>query len=263
MERFNYKKKYGQNFITDKNLINKIVNLVPITKNDLVIEVGPGSGALTLDLVNRAKNVIIYEIDFDLEEIINNKLNDYDNYKLIINDFLDVDIKKDIDDYQFDNLIFVSNLPYYVTTPIIKKFIDDGILCDYMVVMVQDEVADRLSAVVGSKDYGSLTVYLNAFYDIKKELKVNRKLFFPIPNVDSAVVVMKKKGIIKINNYEYFKKFVRDCFRFKRKNLRNNLKGYDIDIIESLLSKYNLSLSNRAEEIDYDIFIDIANKMSE
>ena len=263
MERFNYKKKYGQNFITDKNLINKIVNLVPITKNDLVIEVGPGSGALTLDLVNRAKNVIIYEIDSDLEEIINNKLNDYDNYKLIINDFLDVDIKKDIDDYQFDNLIFVSNLPYYVTTPIIKKFIDDGILCDYMVVMVQDEVADRLSAVVGSKDYGSLTVYLNAFYDIKKELKVNRKLFFPIPNVDSAVVVMKKKDNIKINNYDFFKKFVKDCFRFKRKNLRNNLKGYDIDIIESLLSKYNLSLSNRAEEIDYSIFIDIANKMSE
>lgn len=259
MEKFNFKKKFGQNFISDKNLIDKITNLVQITNDDLVIEVGPGNGALTINLVNKAKYVLIYEIDKELENVINNKLINYNNYNLIIKDFLDVDIDKEVKNYDYDNLVFVSNLPYYITTPIIKKFIDSNVLCDYMVVMVQEEVANRFCANVGSKDYGSLSVFLQAFYDIKKELKVNRKLFNPIPNVDSAVVVMKKKEKIKIDNIEFFKKFVRDCFRFKRKNLKNNLNGYDLDIIENILLNYNMNLGYRAEDISVDLFIEIAN----
>lgn len=261
MREFNFKKKFGQNFIIDKNLIDKITNLVPITKNDLVIEVGPGNGALTLNLVNKAKHVLIYEIDEELEDILNNKLCSYNNYSLIIKDFLGVNIIDDINNYNYDKLIFVSNLPYYITTPIIKKFIDSNVICDYMVVMVQEEVANRFSASINNKDYGSLTVFINAYYDVSKAIKVNRKLFIPQPNVDSAVVVMKKKNNVNIKNYNLFKRLVKDSFQFKRKTLRNNLKGYDLDIIETILVKHNKSLQNRAEDIEIDIFIEIANEL--
>lgn len=259
MERFNFKKKFGQNFITDKNLIYKITSLVPITNNDLVIEVGPGEGALTINLVNMAKHVLIYEIDKDLEDILNNKLIDFNNYTLTIKDFLEVDIKKEIKNYNYNKLIFVSNLPYYITTPIIKKFIDSGVLCDYMVVMVQEEVANRFCANVGSKDYGSLSVFLQSFYNVRKVLNVSRMLFNPIPNVDSAVVVMEKKDIVSVKDYDFYKKFVKDCFRFKRKTLKNNLNGYDLEIIDDILSKYNLNLGCRAEDISVDIFIELVN----
>lgn len=260
---FNYKKRFGQNFITDNNLINKITSLIPITNKDLVIEVGPGNGALTINLVKKANHVLIYEIDSELEEILKFNLKMFNNYTLTIKDFLDVDIEEDVSRHSYNNLIFISNLPYYITTPIIKKFIDSNIICDYMVLMVQEEVANRFCASVGSREYGSLTVFLNAFYDIKKEMRVNRKLFFPVPNVDSAVVVMKKKDNIKIKNYEFFKFFIRNCFKYKRKTLRNNLKGYNLDIIDDFLNKYGLSLNNRAEDIGVDIFIELANLLSD
>lgn len=261
MENFDFKKKFGQNFITDKNLIEKIVSYGNISKNDLVIEVGPGMGALTTYLVDKAKYVLIYEIDKSLESILNEKLYGYDNYSLIIEDFLNVDVKKEIDKYSYEKLIFISNLPYYITTPIIKKFIESNVFLDRMVVMVQEEVANRFSAKTGSRDYGSLTVYLNAYYDVSKVMKVNRNLFYPKPNVDSAVVLLKKKEIINIIDHDYFQKLVRDSFQFKRKNLRNNLKSYDLEKISNILSKYNLSLNNRAEDIGVDIFIEMANDL--
>lgn len=261
MENFDFKKKFGQNFITDKNLIEKIVSYGNISKNDLVIEVGPGMGALTTYLVDKAKYVLIYEIDKSLESILNEKLYGYDNYILIIEDFLNVDVKKEIDKYSYEKLIFISNLPYYITTPIIKKFIESNVFLDRMVVMVQEEVANRFSAKTGSRDYGSLTVYLNAYYDVSKVMKVNRNLFYPKPNVDSAVVLLKKKEIINIIDHDYFQKLVRDSFQFKRKNLRNNLKSYDLEKISNILSKYNLSLNNRAEDIGVDIFIEMANDL--
>lgn len=261
MENFDFKKKFGQNFITDKNLIEKIVSYGNISKNDLVIEVGPGMGALTTYLVDKAKYVLIYEIDKSLESILNEKLYSYDNYSLIIKDFLNVDVKKEIDKYSYDKLIFVSNLPYYITTPIIKKFIESSVFLDRMVVMVQEEVANRFSAKTGSREYGSLTVYLNAYYDVSKVMRVNRNLFYPKPNVDSAVVLLNKKENINIIDHDYFQKLVRDSFQFKRKNLRNNLKSYDLEKISNILSKYNLSLNNRAEDIGVDIFIEIANDL--
>lgn len=261
MKDFEFKKKYGQNFITDKNLIEKIVSYGNITKNDLVIEVGPGAGALTTHLVELAKNVLIYEIDKCLEDILNDRLKAYDNYELIINDFLNVDIEKDIKKYNYDKLIFISNLPYYITTPIIKKFIDSGIIPDKMVVMVQEEVADRFCADIKTRDYGSLTVYLNAYYDVKKAMKVSRKLFNPVPNVDSAIAVMNKKDNININNSELFNQLVKDSFQFKRKNLKNNLKNYNSNLIFEILNKYNLSLASRAEEVNVEIFIEIANML--
>lgn len=257
---FQVKKKYGQNFITDNNLINKIVNSINITNNDLVIEVGPGMGALTSLLLSKAKFGLIYEIDKQLEPILVEKLSNYNNYKLNFVDFMNVDISKDIKNIKYDKLIFVSNLPYYITTLIVKKVIDTT-LFDTILIMVQDEVANRFCASVNSREYGSLTVYINAFYNVKKLFKVDKKMFRPIPKVDSAIVCLEKKENIDIKNLSIFNKLVRDSFQFKRKTLKNNLKSYNLDLIEKILNKYNLSLNNRAEEVDVNIYIDIANNL--
>ena len=257
---FQVKKKYGQNFITDNNLINKIVNSINITNNDLVIEVGPGMGALTSLLLSKAKLGLIYEIDKQLEPILVEKLSNYNNYKLNFVDFMNVDISKDIKNIKYDKLIFVSNLPYYITTLIVKKVIDTT-LFDTILIMVQDEVANRFCASVDSREYGSLTVYINAFYNVKKLFKVDKKMFRPIPKVDSAIVCLEKKENIDIKNLSIFNKLVRDSFQFKRKTLKNNLKSYNLDLIEKILNKYNLSLNNRAEEVDVNIYIDIANNL--
>lgn len=258
MEKFKCKKKYGQNFISDINLIKKIISFVDINKNDLVVEVGPGKGALTLEIAKLSGFSLIYEIDKELEPYLSEKLNKFNNYKLVFNDFLKVDLDNELANLNYKRNIFISNLPYYITTPIVKKVIDSN-LFDIILVMLQEEVADRFSAKESTKEYGSLTVYLNAYYDVKKVLKVNKTLFNPVPNVDSAIVVMKKKDNISIHNTKVFNSLVRDSFKFKRKTLRNNLKNYDVNKIEEILVKYNLSMQSRAEDVPADVYIEIAN----
>ena len=172
MEKFNFKKKFGQNFISDVNLINKIVDSAEIDKDSLVIEIGPGMGAMTTKILDKCKNGIIYEIDKDLSPILNEKLGKYDNYEILFEDFLEANVKEKLANYEYKKLLIVANLPYYITTPIIKKIIDEKILADKIVIMVQKEVADRFSAKVNSKEYGSITVFLNYYYEIKKLFKL-------------------------------------------------------------------------------------------
>ena len=259
---FNFKKSLGQNFLHDKNIIHKIVESANVDKNTLVIEIGPGSGALTLELVPKSKHTILYEADNRLEIYLRDLLQKYNNYTLFLGDFLDTDVNKDIKNIFYDKIYVVANLPYYITTPIIMKFIDDDILPDKMVIMVQKEVASRLAANIGSRDYGSFTVLLNYYYDINKLFDVSRNCFIPKPNVDSAVLSMSlKKNRLKVNNISLFKKIVRDSFSMKRKTLRNNLKNYDLDVIERILLKYGLSLSDRAEKVSLEAFIDICNNL--
>jgi 16S rRNA (adenine1518-N6/adenine1519-N6)-dimethyltransferase len=261
-DNFEFKKSFGQNFICDDNIIRKIVLGASIDKDTLVIEIGPGAGSLSKMIVPNSKYSILYEIDTRLEGRLNNILSDYDNYEIIFNDFLNEDVKSKIKNYDYKKLYVVANLPYYITTPIITKFISDDILPDRIVIMVQKEVADRLSATVGSKDYGSLTVLLNYYYDIKKLFDVSRNCFIPKPNVDSAVVCMDiKKNRLEVKDIDLFKRVVRDSFQFKRKNLRNNLKRYDLDKIENVLKSHNLDLSVRAESISLDIFVEIVNEL--
>lgn len=156
----------------------------------------------------------------------------------------------------------VANLPYYITTPIIEKIISSNINPDILVFMVQKEVGDRLSAKVGTKEYSSLSVYLNYYYDIKKEFILKRNCFLPSPNVDSVVVSFKKKDkMLEVYDEKLFFKLVRDSFKFKRKNIRNNLKEYNLVVIEKVLKKYNFDLNVRAEAISVDIFVDIANNL--
>ena len=261
LKKFEYKKSLGQNFINDDNIIKKMVNGADIDKETLVIEIGPGAGVLSKEIIPKCKNAILYEIDTRLEDILIPKLSEYNNYKIIFNDFLKEDVKNEIAKYNYDKLYVVANLPYYITTPIIEKLIED-VNPDKIIIMIQKEVADRFCAKANSKDYGYITAYLNYFYDIKKLFDVSRNCFTPKPNVDSTIISMiKKERKVKVKDINYFNKFLKDCFKFKRKTLKNNLKGYNLEIIDKVLSKYNFDLTTRAENISVDIFIEITNEL--
>ena len=259
--RFNLKKKFGQNFIIDENIIDTIINKAKIDKNTLVLEIGPGAGALTYKLASTAKNVLAYEIDVTLKEILKNNLQEFNNVDIIYEDFLKADVVKQIKKYNFEKLYVVANLPYYITTPILIKIIEDKIAVDKIVVMVQKEVGDRFKAKPNSKDYSSLSVYLNYYFNTKKLLDVSRNVFMPKPNVDSIVVEFSKKERLPLKDEKIFFKLVKDAFKQKRKNIKNNLKAYDLNKIEEILKKYNFDLTVRAEQLDINIFIDIANNI--
>lgn len=257
---FNFKKKYGQNFLKDKRIIDSIIYKADVDKDTLVIEVGPGAGALTVPLALKAGRVISFEIDESLKDILSSKLSEYNNVEVIYGDFLKSDVNSVLKKYDFSKKIMVSNLPYYITTPIIMKFIDDNIDVSKLVIMVQKEVALRFSASVNSKEYNSLTVFLNYYYDIKKLVNVPRNVFVPVPNVDSVVIELKKKeNRLYVKNEEVFFKLVRDSFKFKRKTLKNNLRDYDLDKIEKILMESGLSLQVRAEALSLEMFVKIAN----
>ena len=260
---FKFKKVFGQNFIVDKNIIDNIIEKASIDKDTLVIEIGPGAGSLTYKLCENAKNVLCYEIDESLKDILSDNLKEYNNVEIIYKDFLKANVLEDIKKYDYKKLYVVANLPYYITTPIITKLIEDKINVEKIVVMVQKEVGDRFKAHPGTKDYSSLSIFLNYYFDIVKILDVSRNVFMPKPNVDSIVLEFRQKEVKKNVNEDIFFKLIRDSFKQKRKTLRNNLKDYDLDTIEKVLKKYNLDLSVRAENISMDIFIEIANTLGD
>lgn len=259
---FSFKKKYGQNFLKDDSIPNKIVQYSNILDNSLVIEIGPGVGALTNKLALKAKFVLAYEIDISLKDILTDNLKDYNNVNIIFDDFLNRNIKEDIKDYDYEHLYVIANLPYYITTPIIMKFIEDEIMVERLVVMVQKEVGERFSAKPKTKDYGSITVFLNYYFNIRKLFDVSRNCFIPKPNVDSVMLSLDKRvDIPQVNDKNKFFKLVRDSFKFKRKTLRNNLKDYDLNIIKKILNGYGYDLNVRAEELALEVFIDISNNL--
>lgn len=258
---FNLKKKFGQNFIIDENIIDSIIDKSKIGDDTLVIEIGPGAGSLTSKLAVFAKNVLCYEVDEALKPVLSHSLKDFNNIEIIFNDFLKSDVNNDIKKYSYNKLYVIANLPYYITTPILMKLITDNIEVDKIVVMVQKEVGDRFRAKPNTKDYSSLSVYLNYYFDVKKILDVSRNVFLPKPNVDSIVVEFTKKEQVELKNKEMFFNLVRDSFKQKRKNLRNNLKNYDLNKIDEILKEHNMDLTYRAEQIPIELFIEISNKL--
>jgi 16S rRNA (adenine1518-N6/adenine1519-N6)-dimethyltransferase len=251
---FKYKKSLGQNFLQDENVLKKIVSNVKVNSNDIIIEIGPGHGALTKYLVNLGCDVLAFEIDNTVESYL--KKYYCDNLKVIYDDFMNIDLKKyNLDSYE--NIYIVANIPYYITTPIIEKIINSNINEKYMILMVQKEVADRFSANEGSNDYGSVTVYLNYFYNVIKLFDVSKNAFYPVPKVDSSIIKLERKDIESDIDKDKFFKFIKMCFRYKRKNIRNNLKGFDLDKVLNVLEKYNHNLSSRAEEFTLEEFIDL------
>lgn len=264
MEKYDvrFKKRLGQNFLRDNSIVKRIVDISGVGKNSLVIEVGPGGAILTRELAYNAKNVLAYEIDVDLENELSAKLSEFDNVDILFQDFLGADLKNDIDGYKFDSLFFVSNVPYYITTPIIIKLIQSGLHFDNIVMMVQKEVGDRFSTTCGCRDYGSITVLLNYFFEIKKEFFVSRKEFIPEPKVDSVVVSFRERNDkLFVKDFNFFQTVVHDSFQFKRKNIKNNLFKYDLKIVKDVLSKHGYDLSVRAENLDVSTFVEISNAL--
>ncbi len=264
MEKYDvkFKKKFGQNFLKDINIVKRIVDVSGIDEKSLVIEVGPGGGVMTRELALRAKQVLAYEIDHDLEDELYKRLDGFDNIDILFQDFLTSDLVGDISNYEYDKLYFVSNVPYYITTPILLKIIESGLNFNKIVVMVQKEVGDRFTTTPGNREYGSITVLLNYFYNVKKEFFVSRKQFIPEPNVDSLIVSFsEKKDKLKLNDFKFFEKLLRDSFQFKRKNLKNNLKNYDLKKIEEVLKMYGYDLTVRAENLSVEIFVKISNEL--
>ena len=264
MEKYDvkFKKKFGQNFLKDINIVKKIVRTAEIESDSLVIEVGPGGAIMTKELANVAGNVLAYEIDLDLKDELDKRLDGCDNVKVLFQDFLTSDLAVDVSKFSYDNLYFVSNVPYYITTPIILKLIKSGLKFKKIVMMVQKEVGDRFSTSPSNKDYGSITVLLNYFFRVKKEFLVSRKQFVPEPNVDSVIISFEEKdNKLFVKDFAFFEKLVRDSFQYKRKNIRNNLKKYDLDKVLEVLSRYNYDLNVRAEALDVEIFVEMANSL--
>lgn len=245
------KKKFGQNFIIDSNVVEKIAKDAcdPSLKT---IEIGPGLGALTEQLIKYSKAVDAYEIDEDMYNLLNNNLHD-DNLNVYLQDFLDTDLS-----IYKDKVNICSNLPYYVTTPILFKIIESDLDINKITIMVQKEVGDRLNAKVNSQDYGALSIEVQYLFDVKLQMNVSRNVFYPQPNVDSAVISFTPKTIRNKQFENEFFELVKNCFRMRRKTLNNNLKDiYDENIIENIYSKLNLKQSVRAQELSLDDYIEM------
>lgn len=255
---FHAKKRFGQNFLIDNTIIDRIVDSVEVINNEKILEIGPGKGYLTKELKSFNKDLFCFEIDEDTTKYLL-PLQD-DKTHIIYSDFLSINLN----DYFSNNDIIhvIANIPYYITTPIIEHLIDSKLNIKDMTLMVQKEVAERLCAKPRTKDYGYITVYLNYYYEINKIIDVPRKAFDPIPNVDSAVIQLNKRiNKYNLKNEELFFNLIKDAFKMKRKNLRNNLKNYDLDKILEVLQDNNLDLNNRAEEVPIEVFISIANNI--
>ena len=263
---FKFSKALGQNFLIDGNIVRKIVSESNITKDDYVLEIGPGMGTLTEELALRAKKVIAVELDRSLLPILDETLGKYDNVEIIYGDILDIDIEKLIEEKcQGQSIKVVANLPYYVTTPIIGKLIEDDLNLESITVMVQKEVADRMASGPGSKVYGSLSVFVNFYCDPEILVRVPKTVFMPQPKIDSSVIKLNlKKELPDIDRDKFFK-VVKAGFSKRRKTVLNALSSYGFNIekddIKVALESVNISPSERAENLSVEEFIKISKAL--
>ena len=263
---FFMKKKFGQNFLIDQNILSSIVTKSEINKNINVIEIGPGIGSLTEHLLENAAQVISYEIDNTLIPILTKQFADYDNFTLINQDILKADIASDIKKH-FKNdypVYVVANLPYYITTPIIMHLLENVPEIKRYSVMVQLEVADRICANKGGKDYNNLTIAINYRAKTYKAINVSRNVFMPKPNVDSAVVVFDiyDEKPYQAQNEAFFFSLIKKAFANRRKTLVNNLnQGYNIskEEIVTILNELNIDMNIRSEALSIEQFIELSD----
>lgn len=256
---FKFSKSLGQNFLIDGNIVRKIVESAGITKDDYVLEVGPGMGTLTEELALNAKKVIAVELDNKLEPVLKDTLGKYDNVEIIFGDILKFDLENIIKEKMDDKKIkIVANLPYYITTPIIAKFLEEGYNIDSINVMVQKEVAERISASPNNKSYGSLTVFAQFYSNPEIVLNIPKSVFIPQPKVDSAVIRLKIMDKYRNVDREKLFKIVKAAFSKRRKTILNTLSsGLDLekDQVRNLLETTNIDLNKRAENLSIEDYI--------
>ena len=268
---FTFKKSFGQNFLTDTNILQKIVDTAEIDENVNVIEIGPGIGALTEFLAENAAEVMAFEIDERLMPILADTLQEFENVKIINEDILKSDLQARIKEFSNPELPIkvVANLPYYITTPILIHLIESRIPFSEFVVMMQREVADRISAQPNSKSYGSLSIAVQYYMTAKVAFIVPRTVFVPAPNVDSAILKMTRrdKPAVEVKDEPFFFKVSKASFTHRRKTLWNNLtscfgKSDEIKTrLEIALNNADLSPNVRGEALDLQEFSRLSDSL--
>lgn len=264
-------KSLGQNFLIDDNVVKSIADSANISNEDLVIEIGPGLGTLTNELLQRAKKVIAVELDTRMIKILEDRFALYKNLEIINNDILKVDLNTIINNEKKNNGIknvkIVANLPYYITTPIIMKLLEDGGDYESITVMIQKEVADRLCEIPGGKQSGAITYSVYYYAEATKILKVSREAFIPSPEVDSEVINLKirKEAPVKVNSEEKLFKVIKYAFMQRRKTLINALSKCELfkdkEQLRQILNELNINEKVRGEELTLQDFADIVNQL--
>lgn len=258
---FTFKKQFGQNFITDKNLLASIVTLAGVEAGDTVVEIGCGAGTLTKALAARAGKVVAFEIDKSLQPVLARTLAGVENAEVIFRDFMKCDLAAL--EEELGGYLVVANLPYYLTTPLIMKLVEQSKRCKSLTVMVQEEVADRLCASENTPQYGAITAAIALRVRAEKVKRVPRTLFYPVPDVDSAVVRMTvEEGRLPVKDGETYKKVVRAAFLSRRKTFVNNLVsafGFTRARAEELLAAVGVDLKARGETLSPQTFARLSN----
>lgn len=266
---FNFKKKFGQNFLTDHNILTKITQTAELSKEVNVIEIGPGIGSLTQYLLEEAAEVMAFEIDKSLIPILEETMAPYDNFTLVSADILKVDLLSEIQKFKNPNLPIkvVANLPYYITTPILMHLIESKIPFSEFVVMMQKEVADRIAASPKTKAYGSLSIAVQYYMEASVAFIVPRTVFIPAPNVDSAILKMVRREapLVEVEDEEWFFKTMHSSFVHRRKTLMNNLQAAfgkeSKPEIEKLLAQAEISPTIRGESLSIEEFAKLADAL--
>lgn len=263
LERYDLyaKKGFGQNFLVEPGIVDKIARNAVVSDHTLAIEIGPGIGALTQYLCEYAKKVIAFEIDERLPEVLKDTLQAYDHVEIIQKDFLQIDIQELVERYKKEgyDVVVAANLPYYITTPILFKLFSSGAAVDSITVMMQKEVADRFSAQKNTKEYNALTVITQYLCDVRTVAKVPKNVFLPKPKVDSTVLQFHiKEANSKVDEQAFFE-MVKACFRQRRKTLLNNYGEYlkDKEKARIILEKGNIDVGLRAESLSLDEFLHV------
>ena len=260
------KKKFGQNFLIDDNILDEISTSACINDDELIIEIGPGLGNLTSYLLKKSRYVLLVEIDNNMIEILNDRFKENTNYSLINEDILKVDLDEKISkieeelSFSFKKVKVVANLPYYITTPILFKLLQDSKRVDEIVVMVQKEVADRMVASPKSKDYGILSVMIKYLADAEIIIKVPKEAFIPSPNVTSSVIKLVKNKKYECDDEKKLFELIHHAFAQRRKKMINSLESskflnLDKKRIKDAFNKVNLNENVRAEELSIEEFI--------
>ncbi len=260
------KKRLGQNFLIDRNVLDRLLEAAGITSQSRVIEVGPGLGVVTKELASRVDRVVCIDIDADMEPILREVLSGFSNAEVVIDDFLKIDLDRFLSERGGGCWSVIANLPYYITTPIIIKLIESKANFDSIILMVQREVASRLKATADGSDYGSITVFVQYHCEVSSVMKVSRNVFYPVPDVDSELIRLdiRSKPAVDVADEQLFFAVVRAAFGKRRKTLLNSLSssadlGWDRERAEAALSAAGIDSGRRGETLTLADFASICS----